>query len=48
MLNSLPNKNILDWTKLKAFADNKLDVAKIINSVYDRVENIVEKGKNAG
>ena len=46
MLNSLPNDKI-HWTKLKAFADVKLDVAKIIISVYDRVENIVGKGENA-
>ena len=33
--NSLPNDKILDLTKLKACADNKLDVAKIMISVYD-------------
>ena len=33
-------------TKLKAFADDKLKVAKI--SLFDRVENTVEKEKNAG
>ena len=27
-LNSLPNDNFLDWTKFKAVADNKLNVAK--------------------
>ena len=35
-------------TKSKAFADNKFNVAKIIISVCDRVENIVGKGDNAG
>ena len=25
-LNSLPNDNFLDWSKLKAFADDKIDV----------------------
>ena len=46
-INSLPNDKILDWSKLKAFADDKLKVAKIIISVYDSVENIVGKGENA-
>ena len=35
----------LDQTKLKAFADNKLNAAKMIISVFDRVENIVRKGE---
>ena len=46
--NSLPNVNFLDRTKFKAFADDKLNVGKIMISVYDRVENIVGKGENAG
>ena len=37
-----------DWTKFKPFADDKLNVAKIMVSVYDRVENIMGKGENAG
>ena len=48
IINSLPNNKILDWTKLKAFADDKLDNAKIMISVYDWVENIVGKGENLG
>ena len=40
--------NFLDWTKLTAFADDKWNVAQIRISVFDRVENIVEKGENAG
>ena len=35
-------------TKLKAFADNKLTVAKVIISLFDRGENTVGKGENAG
>ena len=37
------------WTrpKLKAFADDKLNVTKMIISVFDRVENIVGKGEIA-
>ena len=41
--NFLPNDKILDWTKLKAFAEDKLDITKIMNSVCDRVENIEGK-----
>ena len=29
-VNSLPNDTILDWTKLKAFADDKFNVAKLL------------------
>ena len=36
--NSLPNK-ISDVTKLKAFADDKLNVARMMISILDRVEN---------
>ena len=40
---------LLKGTKFKAFAaDDKLNVAQIIISVFDRVENIVGKGENAG
>ena len=35
-------------TKLKAFPDNKIDVAQMMIPVFDRVENIVGKGENAG
>ena len=37
-INSLPNDKFLDWSKLKALADNKINVT----------ENIVGKGENAG
>ena len=46
--NSLSNDKILDVTKLKAFADDKISVAQMIISVFDRLENIVGKGENAG
>ena len=39
---------ILDRTKLKAFADDKLNNAKMRISVFDKVENTVRKGENAG
>ena len=47
-LNALPNDKILDWSKLKAFADDKINVTKKSKFVVARVENIVEKGENAG
>ena len=34
--------------KLKAFADDKLNVAEMVISALVRVENIVGKGENAG
>ena len=47
-LNSFPHDKILYWSKLKAFADNKIEVFKMKIFVFDRVENIVGKGENAG
>ena len=44
-ITSLPNDNILDRTKLKAFADVKLNDAKMMISLFYRVENIVGKEK---
>ena len=46
--NSLPNHKILDWSKLKAFADNKINVTEKLKFVLKRVENILGKGENAG
>ena len=43
-----PNGKILDWSKLKAFADDKVNLADMMISLSDRVENIVGKGENAG
>ena len=34
--------------KLEALADDKSDVAKMTITVFDRVENAVGKGENAG
>ena len=47
-VNSLPNDNILDVTKLKVLVDNKLNVAIKTIFLFDRVENTVEQGENAG
>ena len=45
--NPFQHDKILDQTKLKIFADDKLNVTKIIISVFVRVENIVGKGEIA-
>ena len=34
--------------ELKAFADDKLNVARTQKFLFDRLESIVGKGKNAG
>ena len=46
--NSLPNDNILDQSKFKAFADNKINMTEKLKFVLGRIENIVGKGENAG
>ena len=46
-LNFLLNNKILDMTKLKAFPDEKLNVARMMISSLDRVENTVGKEENA-
>ena len=47
LVNSLPNNKILDWSKLKAFADGSINVTEKSNFVLGRIENIVGKGENA-
>ena len=47
-VNSLPNDKFLDWSKLKAFRDDKTNVNRKLKFVFGRVENIVGKGENAG
>ena len=37
----------LDWSKLKAFADEKINVIEKLKFVLERVENIVGEGENA-
>ena len=46
-LNHLHNKKFLDVTKLKAFADHKLNVAEMVIFLFDSAENTVGKGENA-
>ena len=45
---TVPNNNFLDGTRFKAFADDIFKSAKIMISVFDRVENIAGKRENAG
>ena len=44
----LPNDKFLDVTKLKAFANDKLKVARMMISLLDRAEDTVGKGENDG
>ena len=46
--NSLPNDKILNWSKLKAFADGKTIVNEKFKFCLGRVEKIVGKQENAG
>ena len=47
-VNSLPNDKILDWSNLKAFADDQINVTQELKFVLGREENIIGKGENAG
>ena len=48
MINSLPNYKILNLSKFKAVADNKIIVTQKLKFVLGRIENIVEKRENDG
>ena len=48
MFNPVPNNKFLDWSKLKAFADNKINVTQKLKFDLGRVENVLGKGVNAG
>ena len=45
---TLPNGKTLEWSKLKVFADDKMNATKNYKIVLGRVENIVGKEENAG
>ena len=38
-VSTLPNDIILDWSKFKAFADDKINMTEKLKSVLGRVEN---------
>ena len=42
---STADEKFLDFSKLKAFADDKSDVEQILELVLNGTENIVKKGK---
>ena len=44
----LPDNKILSLPKLKAFADNIVNVTENIKVVFHRIENIAGKEENAG
>ena len=44
----MPNDKISDWSKFKAFADDKINVNEQLKFTLERVGNIVGKGENAG
>ena len=44
-INPVSIGKILDWSKLKGFADNKFNVAKIMISVLDKSINIEKRRK---
>ena len=44
---SLPNSKVLDWFKLKAFANEKLNVNEKFKLLLERVENNVRTGEHA-
>ena len=48
ILNSLRNDKIFDLSKFKAFGDDKIILTQKLKFVLGRVDNIVEKGENAG
>ena len=43
--NSVPIDKFLDWSKFKAFADDKINVTEMLKVVLGQVENIVGKGE---
>ena len=47
-LKPLPDDKILGLPKLKAFADDKLNVTQDFKVVFYRIENIVGKEENGG
>ena len=44
----MPHNTILEQSRMKDFADDKINLTQTLNFVLERVENIVGKGENAG
>ena len=47
-INPSPDNKILALSESNAFADDNFSVAQMMQYFFDRVENIVGKGENAG
>ena len=47
LLNSLPNNKFVNWSNLKASADDKIYVTEKLKLVMGKVENIMGKGEHA-
>ena len=45
---NLDTSSVLNWSKLKAFADDKINVREKFKFVLGRLENITGKGENTG
>ena len=43
MINYLPNNKILDWSKLKELADDKINVTEKVKFGFGHIDNIVGK-----
>ena len=48
VINPLPNDKFIDWSKLKALADSRINVTEKVQFDLGMVENIMGKGENAG
>ena len=48
LFNPLPNDKFIDWSKLKALADSRINVTEKVQFDLGMVENIMGKGENAG
>ena len=47
-INPLPNNKTMDWSKVEAFPDERINVTKNLDLLWGRVENILGKGQNYG
>ena len=47
-LTCLPDDTFLDWSKLVAFVDDKVNETQNLKFALGRVDNIVGKGENGG
>ena len=48
ILQSSPKGKTMEWTQVKAFADNKVNVTEVTISVFQSMKNIKTNEENAG